>query len=110
MGFFDIVKIFVVLLLLLGLMYALLFLVKKYLYQSGSSGSGKPKIKVITTQMLMPKKFISVVQVLDKVYVLGVTDHAFTLIDKKELSESDIAFSDENSVGNSFFRKKRNEP
>ena len=82
MTFWDIVKIFAVLLILMGVMYMLLFLVKKYLYTFDKRNSKIFNINVLTTQAIMPKKFISVVRVHDKLFVLGVSDNAINLIDK----------------------------
>jgi flagellar protein FliO/FliZ len=84
MGFFDIVQAFLPLLLIVGLLYGVLVFIRKY----GVSFKGKQKlsanIKVISTQMLMPKKFISVVKVEDKYLVLGVSEHSITML--KELN------------------------
>lgn len=82
MGFFDIVRIFFVLILLLGIMYGLLYLVKKYIYTPGSSSGKSHGIKILSTQMIMPKKFISIIQIIDTVYIIGITDQSLTLLDK----------------------------
>lgn len=87
MSFWDIFKIFLVLLILLGLMYALLYVVKKYFYSFDLQGSRKFKMDILSTQSLMPKKFVTLVRINGMIYILGITDHAISLIDKFEEEE-----------------------
>lgn len=84
MNFFDILKIFLVLGLLLGVMYVLLYLVKKYFYSFEGKGSKHIKIEMLSTQAIMPKKYVSVVKIFDKIFVLGVSDHSISVIDKMD--------------------------
>ena len=90
MGFGDILQIFFVLFVLLGIMYAMLFLVKKYLFTFDKKASRLVNISVLSTQVLMPKKYISVVKIREKVYVLGVSDNSITLLDKQEDFTKDL--------------------
>ena len=84
MGLGDIAQIFFILFVLLGVMYVMLWLVKKYLFTFDKKASKLVNISVLSTQVLMPKKYISVVKIRDKVYVLGVSDNSITLLDKQE--------------------------
>ncbi|MEI7810915.1 MAG: flagellar biosynthetic protein FliO [Ignavibacteria bacterium] len=70
--------------LILGLMYGALYLMRKYFYLSDKNKSNYVKIKILSTQMILPKKFIQVVQVNDKVLVLGVSDHSINLLQEFE--------------------------
>lgn len=89
MDFFSIVKIIFLLLLILGMVYGALFLMKKYVYVTDKKGSKLIRIKVLSTQMILPKKFIQVVQVHDKILVLGVSEHSINLLQEFEgLSET----------------------
>lgn len=88
MGFFDVVKALIPLLLILGVLYGALWYVRKYSFSLGGKKTGGLNIKVLGTQMLMPKKFISVVKIHDKVLVLGVSDGSVNLL--KELDPSAI--------------------
>lgn len=90
MGFGDILQIFFVLFVLLGIMYAMLFLVKKYLFIFDKRASKLVNISVLSTQVLMPKKYISVVKIREKIYVLGVSDNSITLLDKQEDFTKDL--------------------
>ncbi len=97
----DIAYIFVVLIILIGVMYSLLFLVKKYLFKQGNSSLGSMSINVLTTQPLMPKKFISIVKIHNKYFVLGISDNAINLIDKLE-DVTDEDFENENKTKKGF--------
>jgi len=88
MGFFDVVKALLPLLLILGILYGALWYVRKYSFSIGGKKTGGLNIKVLGTQMLMPKKFISVVKIHDKVLVLGVSEGSVNLL--KELDPSVI--------------------
>lgn len=90
MGFGDIAQIFFILFVLLGVMYVMLWLVKKYLFTFDRKASKLINISVLSTQVLMPKKYISVVKIRDKVYVLGVSDNSINLLDKQDDFTQDI--------------------
>lgn len=80
----DIFQIILILLLLMGVMYLLLFVLKKYLFSQDKKSAKLINIKVLSTQLLMPKKYVSVVKIRDKVFVLGVSDNSITLLDKQD--------------------------
>ncbi|MCE1190488.1 MAG: flagellar biosynthetic protein FliO [Ignavibacteria bacterium] len=83
MGFLEIFKVIFVLGMLLGLMYLVLYLTKKFLFQGGRpTSSGGHMVTVLSTQMIMPKKYISVIQIDETQYIVGVSDNGFTLLDK----------------------------
>lgn len=82
MNYWDIVNIFFVLIILLGVMYVLLYLMKKFLYPSSSKGNNGFNINVLSTQIIMPKKFLSIVKVKDKIYLLGISEQSINLIDE----------------------------
>ncbi len=88
MSFFDILKTFLPLILLVGLLYGILYYVRK----SGLRISGKSKspfsINILNTQMIMPKKYISVIKVKDKLLVLGISDQSISVL--KEFDDDNI--------------------
>lgn len=102
MGFFDVIKALLPLLLILGILYGALWYVKKYNFMPGGKKSGGFKIKVLGTQMLMPKKFISVVKVQDKVLVLGISDGSVNLLKELDPLEAEID-PDEPEIGRPAF-------
>lgn len=89
----DFLYMFFVLGLLLGLMYLLLFLMKKYLYSFNSKVNKKIKMEVLNTQAILPKKFVSVVKINDKIYLLGISENSVNLIDK--LDEDKLVIDDQ---------------
>lgn len=107
MNAWDIIKIFLVLILLAGLLYSMLYLFKKYIYASEGKNPKLLNIKVLSTQLIMPKKFVSVVKVLDNVYVLGISDQSISLVDKLNKNEINLAEIEEASSANflDYFKK-----
>jgi flagellar biosynthetic protein FliO len=83
----DILKIFIILGIMMGIMYGLLYLVKKYIYSFDKKGNNNSKIKVISTQTILPKKFVSLIQLNNTIYLLGVSDQSVNLIDKFDEEE-----------------------
>lgn len=102
MQFMEIIKAIIPLLVIAGLLYGALFVIKKYGITIRKNKFGSVSINVISSQMIMPKKFISVVKVEDKLLVLGVSDHSITLL--KELDDYVIPIeqTDANGVKSNF--------
>ena len=102
MSFLDIVKAFIPLIIIVGLLYGVLLLIKKYGTPfKGNKGVSVP-IKVLSTQMIMPKKFISIVRVDDKLLVLGVSENSITMLKELEPSEveEETAYTPKNDNNN----------
>lgn len=89
MSFFEILKLIFPLLLICLMLYGLLVVVKKYSFKRG--GNALLDIKVINNQMIMPKKFLSVVKVKDKLLILGVSETGITLLKEIDADETDLA-------------------
>lgn len=67
------------LLIVLGIIFAVYTLAKKkFNLLAGNTQSAN--IKIIETKHLMPKKSLHLIQVRDKEYLIGVTDHNITLL------------------------------
>lgn len=101
MSFIEILKLFFPLLLIVGLLYGVLLFVKKYQFKKSKISSDN--LKLLTTMMLMPKKYLSVVKVNNKILILGVSEQSITLL--KEMNEEELNLNDENqfSYNQSFF-------
>ena len=82
MSTWDIIQIFLILGAMAGIMYGMLFLVKKYLYSFEKKGAADSRVQVLSTQAILPKKYVSIVRFNDSVYMLGVADQSVSLIDK----------------------------
>ena len=78
----DIVQIFLILAVMMGIMYILLYLVKKYFYSFEKKGGVDSRVQILSTQAILPKKYVSVIKFNDSVYLLGVSDQSVNLIDK----------------------------
>jgi flagellar protein FliO/FliZ len=94
MGLFDIIKLIFPLLLIIGLLFGLLLLVKKIQFKGVRIIQSN--IKVVHTLMLMPKKYMSFVKINDKIIVLGVSDHNITLL--KELNADELEINELNNT------------
>lgn len=73
--------------LILVLLYAALIFVRRSGFSMGKNQNKLSQIRVISTQALMHKKFISIVKVKDSYLVLGVAENSITLL--KELDNID---------------------
>ncbi|MGE5399345.1 MAG: flagellar biosynthetic protein FliO [Ignavibacteriales bacterium] len=100
MEFFNIIKIIFLLILILGLMYGTLYMAKRYFFSFDKNTKKLVRIRVLSTQMIMPKKFIQVVQVHDKVLVLGVSDHSINLLQEYNGTIVSSLMEDEAARGN----------
>jgi flagellar biosynthetic protein FliO len=67
-------KTFFSLLLVLGLMYGLAFLYKKYFLAQGKQDSSQVEIELLGRRTLGPKRSVAVLKVFDRVIVVGMTE------------------------------------
>jgi len=95
MDFFDVLKALFPLVLVIGLLYGVLIFIKR----KGITVTGKKSkifaIDVISTQSIMPKKYISVVKVEDKYLVLGVSEQSINLLKELDVDETHLSESEE---------------
>jgi flagellar biosynthetic protein FliO len=78
------------LILVLGLLYAALLFVRKSGFQFGKNRNNISQIKVISTQAIMNKKFISIVKVQDSYLVLGVSENSINLLKELDTIEEEV--------------------
>lgn len=97
MSFLEILKLVFPLFLIVALLYGVLLFVKKYQFKGSKITSDN--LKILTTMMLMPKKYLSVVKVNNKVLILGVSEQNITLL--KELDAAEFNMSDDNQFSDS---------
>jgi flagellar protein FliO/FliZ len=100
MSFFEIVKLIFPLLLICGMLYGLLVFVKRFSFKRG--GTSLLDIKVINNQMIMPKKFLSVVKVKDKLLILGVSENNISLLKEIDADETDLIDDSTNMPAQNF--------
>ena len=83
MTFFDIVKSFIPLILIFGLLFGVLILVRKYSFSLGGKKQRSVNVDIVYNQLILPKKYLSLIRVQDKLLVLGISENNITLL--KEL-------------------------
>jgi len=83
MTFLDIVKSFIPLILIFGLLFGVLILVRKYSFSLGGKKLRSVNVDVVYNQLILPKKYLSLIRVQDKLLVLGISENNITLL--KEL-------------------------
>ena len=97
MSFFDIIRMLMPLLIITALLGGVLWYVKKFSYQAKSKTSLGIDIKVLSSKMILPKKYISVIKVKDRLLVLGVSDSSINLLKEFDVSpEDEITFESSN--------------
>lgn len=84
----DLLKALLPLILILGLLFGAMMLLRKYSFRGKGKDSGILKIRVLNNKMIMPKKFISVIRVEDKLLVLGLSESSITLLKEFDLPEN----------------------
>jgi len=94
MSFIEILKLVFPLFLIVAMLYGVLLFVKKYQFKG--SKISQANLKIVTTLMLMPKKYLSVVKVNQKILILGVSEQNITLL--KEIDAEEFNLTDENQL------------
>lgn len=82
------------LILVLGLLYAALLFVRKSGFVINKNQRKFSQIKVVSTQAIMSKKYISIVKVQGSYLVLGISDNSINLL--KELDSIEEENSEDN--------------
>ncbi|KAF0151651.1 MAG: flagellar biosynthetic protein FliO [Ignavibacteria bacterium] len=94
MTFYDIIKSIIPLLAVLGMLYGVLVLVRKYSFSLSGKKIKNLHIDVVHNQLILPKKYLSLVRVKDKLLVLGISENNITVL--KELDYAEFADTTEN--------------
>jgi len=96
------------LILILGLLYAALLFVRKSGFLLNKNQRKLSQIKVVSTQAIMSKKYISVVKVEGSYLVLGISENSINLL--KELDSIEEENSEDNEKEKKTFLEvfKRN--
>ena len=91
----DLINALLPLVIIFGLLYGVLFFVRKFSFSTKNKISKKLQVRVISNQMIMPKKYVSVIKIKDKLLVLGVSESSINLL--KEFDD-DLGLDDEDKV------------
>jgi len=87
MSFGSIISMLLPLVFVILLLYAMLYFVKKYGIRFSPTQNQIAGIKLISTQQIMPKKYISLIKVEDKILIVGVSDSSFSLLKEIDCPE-----------------------
>jgi len=86
MSFIDIIKSFLPLVIIFILLFGVLLLVKKYSFSLSGKKMQSLNINIIHNQLILPKKYLSLVRVQNKILLLGISENNITLL--KELDDT----------------------
>ncbi len=107
-----VIKSFLSLAAVLGLMFLIVFILRKYMGIGRNEGASVVSIDVLGTRTFHPRRSIYVLRVLNKILVVGVTDGAMHTLseidDEKSLKELDEKVSSDDLIPG-WFSRKRNE-
>lgn len=95
MSIWDVLTAILPLLLIVGLLYATLIFVRKSGFTVGKNQNKVSQIKVLSTQSIMNKKYISIVKVQNSYLVLGVAENSITLLKELDTLDEEV---DENEI------------
>jgi len=84
----EVIKMLLPIIVILGSLSLALFYLKKKQFIVGQNKSDAFDLKVLHTRSIMPKKYISMVRLGDKVLVLGLSDNSVTLLKELDWDES----------------------
>jgi flagellar protein FliO/FliZ len=66
--------------LVLALMFALGYVLKKYVYRAKSGRTESVEIEVLGQRMLQPRRSVYAIRVLDRVIILGMSEHGMHML------------------------------
>ncbi len=104
----DILKALFPLVIIIGILYLVLRYVRKFYAPVKGINVSNYEIKVLATQMIMPKKYVSILKIKDKILVVGMSENSMSLLKELELEEGDKIDTTQLAEKNSFvdlFRK-----
>ena len=104
----DILKALFPLVVIIGILYLVLRYVRKFYAPVKGINVSNYEIKVLATQMIMPKKYVSILKIKDKILVVGMSENSMSLLKELELEEGDKIDTSQVAEKNSFvdlFRK-----
>lgn len=89
MSFMDVVNTILPLFLILGLLFLALVMIRKYSFSINRKKTNLLKIEVMNNHLILPKKYISVVRVEDKLFLLGISEGNVTLLKEYDYKPTD---------------------
>ena len=77
------------LLLIVVLIFAVVFVLRRYVFSRNGSGPGSGEVRVLNSTFLGPKKSIHLVKVLNRILVLGVSDTQIATLSEFKAEEAE---------------------
>ncbi len=102
MEIWDLFKAFLPLFVIVGILYLVLRYVRKFYAPVKGVNVSNYQIKVLTTQMIMPKKYVAVLKVKNQILVVGLSDNSISLLKELDIEQEDIADPNVVAEKNSF--------
>jgi flagellar biosynthetic protein FliO len=78
--FSSFMKMIFALAIVLGLLIGVMYFVKKFMYQAGAATDNQELINIISSKYLGPKNSIVLVEVLDQLIVVGISNQQMTTL------------------------------
>jgi flagellar protein FliO/FliZ len=98
----DIIKALFPLIIIIGILYLVLRYVRKFYAPVKGVNISNYQVKVLTTQMIMPKKYVSVIKIKDKILVVGMSDNSINLLKELDIEKDEITEQNITVEKNSF--------
>jgi len=98
----DIFRLILPLLIISIMLFGVLWLVRRYSAPGKGRQNSKISISVVSTFQLMPKKFLSLVKVEDKIFLLGISEHSINLIKELDIDQENLESISEGRENNNF--------
>jgi len=100
----DLLKALLPLILIIGLLYGAMLFLKRYSFRGKGKDSGILNIRVLSNKMIMPKKFISVVRIEDKIFILGLSENSIALLKEIDSPEDKTDLPSQQFEKENFFK------
>lgn len=99
--------------LLLGILYGALVFVKKFSFNVKGKQVQNLNLNIISNQMIVPKKYISLVRVEDKILILGISEQSINLLKEidyhEDVTENDTLSGEESGFWTILKNKMSNQ-
>ncbi|OCC16096.1 Flagellar biosynthetic protein FliO [Dissulfuribacter thermophilus] len=86
--------------IILGMLLAFNYAVRRWGACLPGKGSKDEQIHVVSTKQILPKKYISIVRVADNELILGISDAGINLLGELNRGKGDSGVKEQNEGGN----------
>lgn len=100
----DVLQSMLPLFLIILLLFGVLYFVKKKGFGVAPKMSKEFGLKVLSTQAIMPKKYISMIKLQDKILVVGIAENSITLLKEIDVPE-DYSIKNQPAIAKNSFKE-----